>query len=308
MLHALVHADGPSEDDALLGVGRRALQRRAAEAHGLRRDQDALGVEAVQEAGEALAFGSDALVLAHAQILDEEHVRVDGGAAHLVDLADLHGRPVERRVEERESGERRRRVVRRGAREDERAGGALGRGRPDLPSAEDVAVAVPRRARRDLRSVEARVGLGHREAHALAALDERRKEAAALAFGSEDDDRHGTEDVHVDGRRAAEPGAGLGDRLHDRRGRERAEPRAADLARHGDAEPAGGRDGGDEVLGELARLVLRPPPRGVEGRAEPQHRLADLLELGREARSMDHLESLATSKGRASSGSSPVSA
>ena len=61
MLDRLILPDRPVEDDALLGVGDGALQRGAAQADGFRGDQDALGVESVQDVVETLAFLADAI-------------------------------------------------------------------------------------------------------------------------------------------------------------------------------------------------------------------------------------------------------
>ena len=67
MLDRLVLADRPAEHDALLGVARGAGQRRAADADRLGRDQDALGVHAVQDVLEALALLADAVLHRHRQ-------------------------------------------------------------------------------------------------------------------------------------------------------------------------------------------------------------------------------------------------
>ena len=58
-LHALVLADRPVEDDALPGVLRRALDEPAAVANAFGRDQDPLGVQAVEQIPEPLAFFAD---------------------------------------------------------------------------------------------------------------------------------------------------------------------------------------------------------------------------------------------------------
>ena len=71
------------------GVPRGAPERRAAEPDRLGGDQDALGIQAVQEYAEALAFLADAVFDRHLQAVDEEHVGVHRIAAHLVDLAHL---------------------------------------------------------------------------------------------------------------------------------------------------------------------------------------------------------------------------
>src|SRR6187402_945660 len=58
-LHALVLADGPREHDTLLRVLRRALDEPAAVADAFGRDQNPLGIEAVDQIPEALAFFAD---------------------------------------------------------------------------------------------------------------------------------------------------------------------------------------------------------------------------------------------------------
>ena len=55
----LVGADRPVEHDAVLGVGDGAVERDLADAARLGRQQDALGVEAVEEVPEALALLAD---------------------------------------------------------------------------------------------------------------------------------------------------------------------------------------------------------------------------------------------------------
>lgn len=72
MLYALVLADGAAEDNPLAGVPGGAAQRVLAYAHGLGRDQDALGVEAVQDVAEALAFLTDAVAVGNEQAVDED--------------------------------------------------------------------------------------------------------------------------------------------------------------------------------------------------------------------------------------------
>ena len=71
MLNGLVLANGAAEHDAVLGVLRRALDRRATEPHGLRGDQDTLGVHAVQDVLEALAFLADAILDRNVEAVEE---------------------------------------------------------------------------------------------------------------------------------------------------------------------------------------------------------------------------------------------
>src|SRR6185436_5243842 len=89
MLDRLVLPDRAPEDDPLARVHRRTPERRAADADRLRRDQDALGIHAVQDRAEAVTLGADAVLLGHLEAVDEDHVRVDGVATHLVDRTHL---------------------------------------------------------------------------------------------------------------------------------------------------------------------------------------------------------------------------
>ena len=58
---ALVLADRPAEDDAVLGVCDRLVHRHPADAERLGADQDALRVEPVEQVPEALALLADAV-------------------------------------------------------------------------------------------------------------------------------------------------------------------------------------------------------------------------------------------------------
>ena len=69
VLDALVLADRPAEDDALLRILGRALDRYPAEPGGLGAEQHAFGVEPLQQDAEALAFLADAVFLGHEQSL-----------------------------------------------------------------------------------------------------------------------------------------------------------------------------------------------------------------------------------------------
>src|SRR3546814_14032958 len=89
MLDALVLTDWPVEHDALLGILGRTPQRVAADADRLGADQDALGVEAVEDIGEALAFLADPVLFGNEQPIDEDRVRIHGLAAHFRDAMDV---------------------------------------------------------------------------------------------------------------------------------------------------------------------------------------------------------------------------
>ena len=89
MLDGLVLSDRPAENHALFGVAGSTLQRRAADADRLRRDQDALRIHPVQDVLETAALFADAVFDRYAQSVDEQLIRIDGLAAHLFDLAHL---------------------------------------------------------------------------------------------------------------------------------------------------------------------------------------------------------------------------
>ena len=87
---ALVLADGPAEDDALVGVGDGPLDGDPPDAERLGGDEDALGVEPVEQVGEALALLADAVVDGHLEVVEGDlagHHRVAPG---LGDRRDLH--------------------------------------------------------------------------------------------------------------------------------------------------------------------------------------------------------------------------
>src|SRR5258708_11784649 len=116
MLDRLVLADRPAEHDALLGILRGLGEGAAPDADRLGGDQDALGVEPMQQVVEALAFLADAVLERHLQAVDEDLVGVDRLAPHLIDLAHLDLGAVEVGVEQRQSvGRAPAFVLRRGA-------------------------------------------------------------------------------------------------------------------------------------------------------------------------------------------------
>ena len=73
-LHALVLADRPAEDDALLGIGRHLIDEPVAVADAFGRDQDALGVEAGENVLEAVAFLADQILFGDFEIVEKQFV------------------------------------------------------------------------------------------------------------------------------------------------------------------------------------------------------------------------------------------
>src|SRR5579864_1356377 len=99
MLYALVLSERPTEDAPFATVGAGARECIAPEPHGLDADQDALGIETVEQITEALALFADAIFVADEKIIDEHGVRIDGTSAHLLDAADFDLRTIESGVE-----------------------------------------------------------------------------------------------------------------------------------------------------------------------------------------------------------------
>ena len=72
----------------------------SAKPHRFRRDQDALGIHAVQDIFEAAAFLAEAVLDRDLEILEEQFVGIDGLAAHLLDLVHRNPLAIEIGVEQ----------------------------------------------------------------------------------------------------------------------------------------------------------------------------------------------------------------
>ena len=265
MLNRLVLADRAAEHDALLGILGCLGECGLADADGLGGDQDALGIEAVQEIAEALAFLADAVFQRNLEPVDEHLVGVDRLAAHLLDLGDFDFRAVEVGVEQRQPvGGVPALVLGRGPRDQQHFVGDLRRGGPGLLAVHDITVAVALGLGLQRRGVEAGVGLGDGEAALHLAGYDVGKNALLLLLGTEHHDRIGPEDIEMDRRGALQRRARFGDRLHHDRGLGDAESGSAVLFRHGDTQPPGIGHGAVEILGEAAVLVLLQPVFAVE--------------------------------------------
>ena len=70
----------------LLGISGGARQRDLAEPDCFGRDQDALGIHAVQDVFEAASLFTKAILQRNFEILEEQFVGIDRLAAHLLDL------------------------------------------------------------------------------------------------------------------------------------------------------------------------------------------------------------------------------
>ena len=196
---------------------------------------------------------------------------------HFRDFADLDLAAVEIGVEQGHPVRRPRHLLDRGrAGQDQHPLGDL-RGRdPDFAARQHIMVAAALGAGFEPGRVEPGVRFGHRKAGLFRAGDQWRQKAALLLVAAKDDNRVQSENVHMDRRGAAEPRAQLGDRLHEYRGLGDAEPAAAVIRRHGDAEPPGLGHRPVKFVRKAALVVFREPVIVAEPRAEPQHRCPDL--------------------------------
>src|SRR6478735_6026855 len=99
MLNRLVLTNRTAEHDTLAGVVGGLAQRRAAEPNRLGRNQDALGVHALQDVFKAAAFFADAVSGRYRQRINKQLIGVDRASSHLGDFAYIDILSIERRVE-----------------------------------------------------------------------------------------------------------------------------------------------------------------------------------------------------------------
>ncbi len=94
-LHALVLADRAAEHLPLFRIGRHAVDEPVAVADAFRRDQDALGVEPIEDVAEALTLLADEVLGGNLEIVEEELVGLvvdhveDGPDGHAAAIAAL---------------------------------------------------------------------------------------------------------------------------------------------------------------------------------------------------------------------------
>src|SRR2546430_9532244 len=100
MLNALVLADGATKHFPFIGIAGRTSERSAPQSDCLTCDKDALGVQAMQDVVETLAFLPDAVFQRNAQSIDKHLVGVHTFAAELLDLTNLDFGPIKVGIEE----------------------------------------------------------------------------------------------------------------------------------------------------------------------------------------------------------------
>jgi hypothetical protein len=98
---ALVLADGPVEDHAVVRIGDGLADRGASDADGLRGNEDAFGVEAIEQVAEALALLPHPVGDRDGQVVVAHLARHDGVAPDLWDRPDVDLRPLKVREQQR---------------------------------------------------------------------------------------------------------------------------------------------------------------------------------------------------------------
>ena len=234
------------------------------------------GIQAVQQVIESLAFLADPVLLRDEEVLDEDRVRVHGGATHLRNATHLDLLSIELREEDGHAvGGLRAVLERRRARQQQDVVGNL-RGRcPDLAAVDEITAVDLLREGLDLRRVEPGVRLGDAEAGLLRAGDQRAQHALLLLGSAQHDDRMRGEQVDLQRRHRRRAAAARGDGIHHDRRLGHAEVRAAEFLRHRDAEPAVRGHRGMKLVRELRRRVLVAPVLVGEPRADALHRICD---------------------------------
>jgi len=174
MRYRLIHADRTIEDDPLARVGAGPGERGAAQSHRLCGNQNALRIEAVQDIAEPATLLTDPIGHWHPQAFDEELVRVDCPAPHLVDLMHRDMAAVEVHIEKAQTVAAAALRKRGGARKEQHLCGMLCGGNPDLLPIDHIVVSHPPRQRGELEGVEPGVRFGHRKAGFLLPADQGR--------------------------------------------------------------------------------------------------------------------------------------
>src|SRR5260370_4052825 len=103
MLNSLVLPDRTIEHHALARIFCRTAQRILTDPDRLDRDQDALGIEAVQNIGKALALLADPVGVGAKEPVDKDGIRIDRLAAHFRNSMHVDLRPIEIGREYRDS-------------------------------------------------------------------------------------------------------------------------------------------------------------------------------------------------------------
>src|SRR5260370_21277162 len=94
MRNRLVLSDRASEDYAFLGVADRSCDCRASDSDCLGRDQDSFRIQPIEQAMKSTPLAANQIGARHFQIVDEEQIGIDRGAAKFLELANLACPPI----------------------------------------------------------------------------------------------------------------------------------------------------------------------------------------------------------------------
>ena len=272
----LVLADGPAKDLPLPGVAHRPAQRGAADADGLRRDEDSLGVEAIEQVVKAFALLTDAIRHGNRQIVVDNLASRDRIAAELGNRRDADFGALQ-------FGEQQGHAIGsaldffpgRGPRQQHDALAMGGLGGPDLAAAHDVAAAFAAGEGADRRGVGAGVWFGDAESHMQRAAGDIRQVFFPHGIRPVLDQWMDAEHRQMHRRGAVHRGPGCGDFLKQYRGFADAPAGPAPALGNRRADPAGGGNGIVEFPGKLGEPVAFFPVFVGKARAQLRHRFAD---------------------------------
>src|SRR5258707_11633087 len=103
MLDTLVLSDRPIENHAFPRIFCRPAERVLANSNGFDRDQDALGIEAVQDIRKPLALLADPIGIRNEKTINEDGIGIDRLAAHFRNSMDINLRSIEIGIEDRDA-------------------------------------------------------------------------------------------------------------------------------------------------------------------------------------------------------------
>src|SRR5258708_29298277 len=198
MLDALVLADRPVEYHALPCIFCCPAQRVLTDPDRFDRNQDALGIEAMQDVGKALALLADPVGFRNEQAVDEDGIGIDRLAAHLGNAMNIDLRPIEVSVEDRDAVGRPRTILIFGGpgQQHDLVGDLRGRG-PDFLAVYEVTARYLLSKSLDPGRVQPSVRFGETEAALIFTGDQPRDPARLLLWCALHNDRMGTEQIDM---------------------------------------------------------------------------------------------------------------
>jgi len=199
----LVLANRATKNDALIGISRRFLKSRKAEADTLDRKQDPLRIQPLQEIFETSALFPDQMLFRHFQAINEERVTLDRLTAHFRDRIGFDLAAIKIGIEERKPqiglGAL---ILRRRPRDDQDLVGPLRACCPDLAAIDRVAGIGALGLGLQRRRIEPGIRFSHGEAHLLLSGDDLGQVFLLLLMIAELFQRLWSEDVEMNRRGA----------------------------------------------------------------------------------------------------------